>query len=36
MDPNVLLDIAVEEFSCVPEGQGYSVDQFLVRNLLLS
>jgi hypothetical protein len=30
MNPSVLFDIAVEELSCVPEGQGYTVDYFLV------
>lgn len=31
MDPQVLLDIAAEELSCVPEGHAYTVDQFVVR-----
>ena len=31
MNPNVLYDIAVEELGCVPDGQAYSIDQFLVR-----
>lgn len=35
MDPNVLHDCAVEELNGVPDGQGYTIDQFLVRNCLV-